>query len=266
MNGVDREAIAKRSFLQGLRHNGRVVLDKDGKPIQNAKRVLISLTSRETVWADHAVGLAAMCAFGGAELAITNQKIEEDSGVPEIGMNNSVEIAKQLGVDYILFIAPDIAPRPHTLKKLLEHDLPIVGALYPRSMTPFNVKGRAKDGGDLHPTERLQEMDAMPMGLVLVRMDVFAQMKRPYFRQGVIEEKPELEQQAGIVPSWVLFCSAARAAGFLVQADLEVSGEVIHSGGNQCMITRAPASANDGATIGEPLHVEPATAAEAPAA
>jgi hypothetical protein len=177
-------------------------------------------------------------------------------------MNNAIETGKQLGVKWILFLAPDIAPRPHTLKKLLEHGLPVVGAVYPRSLTPFNIKGRPKDGDEMHATDRLQEMEAIPAGLLLVRMDVFAKMRRPYFRQAVIEEDPATGQQAGIVPSWVTFCTACRQAGFTVYADLEVSGEVIHSGGNQCMVTRAPASANDGAPIGSPVPHEPPAAQE----
>lgn len=258
----DRNAIARRAFAQGLRHNGKTILDKDGRPLPNAKRVLIAIVSQEHVYADFAIGLAAMCASGAAEIAICNNKLEADSGVPEIARNNTVETARQLGVDYILFIAPDIVPRPDTLKKLLEHDLQIVGGIYPRSQQPYNVKGRAKDNAELSLEGRLQEMDAMPLGCTLVRMDVFDRLERPYFRQEYMIDGQD--QKAGIVPDWVTFSTRARQAGILVYADLEVSGEIAHDGSNQCMITRVPATANDGAPIGEPLkHGEPAAAAPA---
>jgi hypothetical protein len=251
---TDRNELVRRAFAQGLRHNGKVVLDRDGRPTTSAKRVMISIITQEHVYADFAMGLAAMCATGAAEIAICNNKLEADSGVPEIARNNSVETARQLGVDYVLFLAPDIVPTPTTLKKLLEHDLPIVGAVYPRSQQPYNVKGRTAGGAELALEDRLQEMEAMPMGCVLVRMDVFDKLERPYFRQEYIKEDAATERQAGIVPDWVTFATRARQAGILLHADLEVSGEIAHDGSNQCMITRAPASANDGAPIGVPLQ------------
>src|SRR5258708_6879881 len=126
--------------MQGLRHNGAAVLDSSGRPIVTPKKVLISVVSGEIVYADFAIGLAAMCNTPGALIALCNNKVEPDSGTSSIAFNNSIETARQLGVEYILFLGPDVIVRPDTLRKLLAHDLPVIGAVYPRSMQPFNIK------------------------------------------------------------------------------------------------------------------------------
>lgn len=124
---------------------------------------------------------------------------------------------------HIFFLDSDMVFPPMTLHWLLSHDKDIVGCTYVRRSWPFDVHGKTLDAKprDLNG-ESLVEVAGLPTGVLLIKRRVFDQFKRPIFRTLVNEEKG-IEYGEDYV-----FCAMARAAGFKIWLDAEVSKQIGH--------------------------------------
>lgn len=144
------------------------------------------------------------------------------SSIVANGRNQCVEAALHLKADYLMFIDSDMMFPHTTIDTLLAHRKDIVGGVYPRRGPPFDNLGHTLRDEDRNATSGLIEMSHMPTGMLLIDMKVFAGLKRPFFRFGIDEEH-------GIVrgEDW-MFSELARAAGFTVWADIDLSKDLRH--------------------------------------
>lgn len=141
--------------------------------------------------------------------------------------NNAVAEAQRLGCHKLLFIDSDITFPVGAIERLLAHEKPIVGASY--ASRGGVHKNLAKPlSGDREDVTGLVQVAALPTGFLMVDMAVFEAMKRPYFRM------PATEEADGVAPATLGedydFCNRARAAGFAIAMDVELSFELIHWG------------------------------------
>lgn len=96
--------------------------------------------------------------------------------------------------------------------RLAAHDLPIVGANYRRKQPPnIPVSSATKlVGGTLIPITPvetgLEEVDAIGLGVCLIRAEVFRKLPRPWFGTGGGSED-------------AYFCRQAKAAGYSIHVD-----------------------------------------------
>ncbi|WP_152494992.1 glycosyltransferase family 2 protein [Paraburkholderia kururiensis] len=198
----------------------------NGTPLSKPahKKVALCIPSHDVVHADFAMALAALTYNPGAALALINPK----GSIIPILRNNAVNEAQTFGVDYVLFLDSDMIFPGDTIRRLLAHDKDIVGATYTKRVPPYNILGRTLDDQPLKAAEGLHEVAGLPTGCLLIKMSVFEKLRRPYFRT------PHTEEAEGVMPQIqgedYYFCEAARAAGFKVWLDVDLSARVAHIG------------------------------------
>ena len=135
--------------------------------------------------------------------------------------NLIIEEARHHKCSHILFIDDDMAFAPDSLMQLLSYDVNIVGGLYlnrgyphlpvvfdynsSSSMTRHSLKDNEKG---------LKEVGAVGFGFMLININVFNYMDRPYVRTGQIQKDLRSED--------IDFCIRARESGFTIHCDLSL--------------------------------------------
>ena len=140
-----------------------------------------------------------------------------------------VRMALDGAADYILFLDSDMRFPSDVIVSLMRHDLDIVAANYATRRLPVktvafkNFQKLQYVTSDSSKTG-LEEVDAVGMGCMLIKANVFRNMAEPWF-------------QIGYSPDWkafvgedMYFCREAQKAGFKVYIDHDVSKQVRHIG------------------------------------
>jgi hypothetical protein len=141
----------------------------------------------------------------------------------EDNRNGAVKMALQTGIpfDWLFWIDSDMKFPPDTLVRLLRHDKDIVGANYRQRMPPYGFTAHYADGTDKHILEPgLHRMSHLATGLMLTRFDIYRQMSYPWFTPG-IHGQPRDD---------VAFCNMARAMGYEIWCDHDLTFQVAHTG------------------------------------
>lgn len=182
--------------------------------------VAIAVPSGDMVHADFARAYAELC-MASAKLPL--HLITVKSSIVAQARNNGVELAKRCGADFLLFLDSDMLFPPTALFRLLLHRKDIVGATYTKRVAPFEILGTALAEQPLNPSGDLLEMRRIPTGCLLINMQVFEKLSKPYFRF-------ETDANGDIVGEDYVFCDRAREAGFRVWCDSLMSREIGHIG------------------------------------
>ncbi len=134
--------------------------------------------------------------------------------------------ALEVDCDALLLIDSDMEFPRDGFKRLLSHEKDIVGTFYRMRQPPYEVVGNWGTEEDVIPPNRkgLVQRRCTPLGFSLIRTDVFRRTPLPWFTNDWI---PELEDYE---PEDYAFCRKARAAGFEVWVDLDLSHELGHIG------------------------------------
>lgn len=134
-----------------------------------------------------------------------------------------VKAALDRGCDRVFFIDSDLAFPRDSLRRLLAWDRSIVGATYVRRREPREILGYGLE--DLPPgSSGLQRVARLPAGLLLIEASVFDRVPKPWF---IDEWQPETED---FKSEDYAFCDSARACGYDVWCDLDLSREIGHVG------------------------------------
>ena len=126
---------------------------------------------------------------------------------------------------YMLFVDDDMILEKDALDRLLSHDKEIVGVnAYSRTLPlsttlmMMDEKGEYKDPSkhtewEMRVPEELFEVLAVGTGVVLIKMEVFEKLKKPWFKFDMHKDGYMLKGE----DAW--FCSEARKAGYKIWAD-----------------------------------------------
>jgi hypothetical protein len=183
-------------------------------------RVAIAVPSGDMVHADFALAYAQLCmASAGLKLQLITVK----SSIVAQARNDGVEHARNFGADFIFFLDSDMVFPPTALFRLLLHRKDIVGATYTKRVAPFVVLGTRLAEQPTVPSGELLEMQRIPTGCLLIKMNVFDKLSKPYFRF-------ETNADGAIVGEDYVFCDRAREAGFRIWCDAVMSREIGHIG------------------------------------
>jgi hypothetical protein len=195
----------------------------------NLPRIAICFPSYDMVHADFALALAGMCAsLHPMPATIVNNK----SSIVAQARNNGVEAAQNFNADYMLFLDSDMTFPSNTLHRLLSHKKDIVGAIYTKRVPPYKVLGKPLLKKPVLNEHGLIEMTHMPTGCLLIRLKVYNDLKKPYFRFLFNEENGALHGEDYV------FCDMAREAGFQIWCDVPLSQEIGHIGQQVCRLPK----------------------------
>lgn len=139
--------------------------------------------------------------------------------------NLCVGAAQEAKVDAMLFLDSDMIFPPDTVARLWAHRLSVVGATYPRRIFPLQFIGRRVDGAAFRLADRgLVEAGRLPTGCLLLKMEIFDQLKRPYFRCGFDEGSGQ------VLGEDLWFSDRPRELGMRLWYDMDLSRQVEHIG------------------------------------
>lgn len=125
---------------------------------------------------------------------------------------------------HIFFVDDDMALAPDTLTRLLEHDKDIVSGLYLNRSYPHRPVIFDYDWNDSYKVHRVHylkenekgliEVEACGFGCVLIKIDVFNQLEKPYVRLGELRSDRRNEDTG--------FCHRVRKLGIKIFCDLDI--------------------------------------------
>jgi len=134
--------------------------------------------------------------------------------------NNLVDAARKYGCTHLLFLDIDHRHNPDTITKLLSHNLPIVSGLSFMRVEPYSVcafNGMINNYKSIEniPENELIEVDSVGSACLLVNMEVFDKIKKPYFS---FMKNPDPNIQFDIGED-VYFCNLVKQAGYKIFID-----------------------------------------------
>lgn len=138
--------------------------------------------------------------------------------------NLIVNKAIELGCTHILFTDDDHLFPPDAVVRLLEYDVDIVGALaFQRKPDYLPCVFKLKDN-NVHSVELinqgLQEVDAVGFAFVLIKIEIFNKLEKPWFVYG--DKRPGIYREHGGLGEDLAFCINAKNVGFKIFCDTDL--------------------------------------------
>lgn len=195
-------------------------------------RVLIGMPSTGIAPTDFGISLARMLYFCGKY----DQKIEPVLVHSQVNpldraRNELVTLAKDYDCEYLLFLDTDMVVPQGTLQRLMDHNKGIVGCNYPRRDRDLAPTAKGRDGKKLNPVDQgLIAVMGLPTGCLLIKTEVFNNLKFPWFRF-------ELNDKDIMLSEDYYFCNKARRASYEIFCDTSLSRELIHIGQERYQFT-----------------------------
>lgn len=191
-------------------------------------RVAICIPSGDEWKADFAYDLSAMllhtCSRAeGLAIGLFNRRLS----VLPTARNHLVRDACTTGAHYLLFLDSDMRFPPDTLLRLLSHKQDIVAANCVLRAFPTRATAWA-DGAHVFTNDGstgLEEVESIGTAVMLIDTKVFQKMEPPFF---FFEPKPN--DKLSFLGEDQFFCREARAKGFKVFIDHDLSQSVAHVG------------------------------------
>ena len=148
--------------------------------------------------------------------------IHADNGPIDTLRNDIVEKALKLEATKLIMMDADMVYHPRTIPALLNHRLPVVGALCFRRYPPFDsIMLRIVDKNRYEPVLEwedgaLVEVDATGAGCIMYDMEVFKRLPYPWFRfQKQADTGATIGEDIG-------FCQDLKAAGYRIFVDTSI--------------------------------------------
>lgn len=211
--------------------------------------VMIAVPSHDSVPALFSYDLAQLMAFTAANFLGPGQPFENINLTFSTGTyvhrarNQLTKVAVESGADYVLWLDSDMRFPKDTLARLFLHKKDIVGINYstrgvpPSFVAIKTIKPPTKLVTDESSTG-LEAVDAIGFGAVLIRTEVLKHLAEtsdvPLFWY-------TLNEEGGLVGEDVHFCGVARAAGYEVLVDHDLSKECAHCGSFEYKLEHAGA-------------------------
>lgn len=187
-------------------------------------KAAICIPAGDMVSTEFASDLAGLIGYQGPRQAAGSQLqvFFSKGGQPAIQRCDLVRMALKAGVDWILWLAPDMRFPRGALERLLTLDAPIVGANYLATAPPY-LPVAVKS---LEPESRLvtgpgsnglESVEVTGMGLLLTRAEIFRKLPEPWFMVGFNSANGTYFGEE------VYFCRRAVEAGYRILIDQALS-------------------------------------------
>jgi len=195
-----------------------------------APSVMILVPAMEMVNAEFAQHLA----MASANLVANGIRINcafNIGSVITIARRNLTDIFLKSDFEYAWWVDSDMKFPIDTPVRLLKRGVPFVGANYRRRRFPnpgfTGMMGQPGSFRELITDDNspaMEQVDVLPHGCVLTHRSIYEKVPQPHYLQEFV---PEMNLEIG---EDIYFCRKAKAAGFQVWCDHELSREIAHIG------------------------------------
>jgi hypothetical protein len=185
--------------------------------LQGKFEVLVCILTREIVSTKWALSLRNL-------MLPPNSGIVFLSGMPfGHARNVGAQQAVENNCTWLFFIDDDVAVPPDAYAKLKAHDKAIVSGLYFRRSPPINPVWLNKVNNEYvfqHSIDgKLHTADLVGAGCLLIKVDVFRQITRPWFEWRV--DRDDLDKNDRLSEDF-FFCQKAKQFGIEIHIDTSV--------------------------------------------
>lgn len=163
------------------------------------------------------------------ELGIATHLFFDSSTILINQREQLINQAIEVGSEWVLWLDSDMMFPPTTLTRLLAHNVDIVGCNYMKRGFPFKAVAYM-DTSDwenwipIHYSDNLIDAEAVGMGCVLMRTDLFKELSEPYFEYTY---QPKTKDWGG--EDFTLF-KKFNKLGHSLKIDTNLSNEIFHIG------------------------------------
>lgn len=199
--------------------------------MSNAPRkvLAICLPQRQIVPCYHMASMFAMAIrLGQNACGFNNVAIvaKGSSMLPHLRCLIAEEALEKHQASHLLWVDDDHSVPEDTVERLMAHDRPIVGINASTRSHPIKSTARVSIDEMLYTTPTstgLEQVYSMGFGLILIKREVFDALRKPYFRiQG--------DDKGNWIGEDAFFCAQARAAGFPLYVDHDLTKDTLHYG------------------------------------
>ena len=142
-----------------------------------------------------------------------------------ISRNDAVRVAQEQKAEFLFFVDSDISCPPFTLDRLysiaVDRNCDMIGCAYPTQSPPNEILVQTTK----NVVTGIEEVEALPTGLCLIRMSVFDKLEEPYF---IYEKARNNSGHYNVSTEDFPFCHKIKKLGMSVWIDAELSTLVAH--------------------------------------
>lgn len=190
--------------------------------------VSILVPTKDTVYSHFSYSLSNLVKVS-TQMGVDTHLFFDSSTILINQREKLIDNAIGIGSEWCLWLDSDMMFPPTTLLRLLAHKKNIVACNYMKRSTPFkSVAFTDTTDWDswvpLDYSNDLRTVEAVGMGCVLMKTDIFENLQKPYFEYTY---HPETEDWIG--EDFTLF-KKLKNLGYEVKIDMNLSNEVYHVG------------------------------------
>lgn len=194
----------------------------------NSTSVAILVPSRDTVYSHFAYSLSNLIK-DTTQMGIETHLFFDASTILINQRESLVEQAIEIGAEWTLWLDSDMMFPTTTLLRLLGHNHDIVGCNYIKRAYPFKSVAYT-DTTDweswipISYSDELVTAEAMGMGCILIKTELFKQLTKPYFEYTYQEKTKDWGGE-----DFTLF-KKFNKLGYELKIDMNLSNEIYHIG------------------------------------
>ena len=191
-------------------------------------KLAVCIPTRDTLHSAHALSLAEMVKFNTMN-NIDTHVFMDASTILLTQRERLASAAIDLGAEYMLWLDSDMVFPSTTAVRLLAHNEPVVAANYVRRQLPAKGVAYQEIGDWENPLsfdvqDELVEIEGIGMGCMLMKTEIFAEMRKPWFEFGWSPESNDFLGED------MLLCQKIAVEGYTIKVDTMLSRELKHLG------------------------------------
>ena len=190
--------------------------------------VSILVPTKDTVYSHFSYSLSNLMKVS-TQMGVDTHLFFDSSTILINQRENLIDNSIEMGTEWCLWLDSDMMFPPTTLLRLLSHKEDIVACNYmkrsfPSKSVAFTDTTDWESWVPLEHSNNLEVVEAVGMGCVLMRTNVFKQLTKPYF-----EYTYQSETQDWIGEDFTLF-KKLNDLGYKVKIDMNLSNQLYHIG------------------------------------
>lgn len=155
-----------------------------------------------------------------------NISLSNVGSLTALARNQIVDLAKQQECKYLMFLDTDMTFPPDTILRLMKHQKDVISGLYFERYAPHRpvIRQNVPGGYALADYTKgdLIEVTATGGGCLLINMEVFDRLEKPYFDYRLEKAEKDHGIKETFYSEDLVFCEKVRAAGYKIWCDTTI--------------------------------------------